>query len=88
MVVPDCDAMSMKKVGESLETRSTHMKAMKFPRELQAFLDVAEVAKEETPVFTDKKRGVAALVSLRKVGREPLASSTNPEFLEMIETAC
>jgi PHD/YefM family antitoxin component YafN of YafNO toxin-antitoxin module len=63
------------------------MKAMKMPKELQSFLDVAETAKEETLVFTEKKRPVAALVSLRKVDRESLALSTNPEFLRIIETA-
>jgi hypothetical protein len=63
------------------------MKAMKMPKELQTFLDVAETAKEETLVFTEKKRPVAALVSLRKVDRESLALSTNPEFLRIIETA-
>ena len=63
------------------------MKAMKLPKELRSFLDVAETAKEETLVFTEKKRPVAALVSLRKVDRESLALSTNPEFLRIIETA-
>jgi hypothetical protein len=42
---------------------------------------------EETLVFTKKKRPVAALVSLRKVDRESLALSTNPQFLKIIETA-
>ncbi len=63
------------------------MQAMKLPKELHAFLDVAETAEEETLVFTEKKRPVAALVSLRNVDRESLALSTNPEFLKMIETA-
>ena len=63
------------------------MKAMKLPRELQSFLEVAETAEEETLVFTKKKRPVAALVSLRKVDRESLALSTNPQFLRIIETA-
>jgi len=63
------------------------MKAMKLPKELQSFLDVAEAAEEETLVFTKKKRPVAALVSLRKVDRESLALSTNPQFLKIIETA-
>ena len=63
------------------------MKAMKLPKELQSFLEVAETAEEETLVFTEKKRPVAALVSLRKVDRESLALSTNPEFLKIIETA-
>ncbi|MCP5116430.1 MAG: hypothetical protein GY953_36835 [bacterium] len=38
-------------------------------------------------LFTDKKRPVAALVSLRKVDRESLALSTNPQFWRIIETA-
>ena len=63
------------------------MKAMKLPKELQSLLDVAETAQEETLVFTKRKRPVAALVSLRKVDRESLALSTNPQFLRIIETA-
>ena len=63
------------------------MKAMKLPKEIQSFLDVAEAADEETLVFTKKKRPVAALVSLRKVDRESLALSTNPQFLKIIATA-
>jgi PHD/YefM family antitoxin component YafN of YafNO toxin-antitoxin module len=63
------------------------MKAMKLPKELQSFLEAAETAEEETLVFTRKKRPVAALVSLRKVDRESLALSTNPQFLRIIETA-
>ena len=63
------------------------MKAMKLPKELQSFLEVAETSREETLVFTEKKRPVAALVSLRRVDRESLALSTNPEFLKIIETA-
>ena len=63
------------------------MKAMKLPKEIQSFLDVAEAAEAETLVFTKKKRPVAALVSLRKVDRESLALSTNPHFLRIIEAA-
>jgi PHD/YefM family antitoxin component YafN of YafNO toxin-antitoxin module len=63
------------------------MKAMKLPKEIQPFLDVAEAAEEEALVFTKKQRPVAALVSLRKVDRESLALSTNPQFLKIIETA-
>ena len=63
------------------------MKAMKLPKEIQPFLDVAETAEEETLVFTKKKRPVAALVSLRKVDRESLALSTNPQFLRIIQSA-
>lgn len=63
------------------------MKAMKLPKEIQSFLDVAEAVEEDTLVFTKKKRPVAALVSLRKVDRESLALSTSPQFLNIIETA-
>ena len=63
------------------------MKAMKLPKELESFLEVAETVEEETLVFTRKKRPVAALVSLRKVDRESLALSTNPQFLKIIDTA-
>ena len=63
------------------------MKAMKLPKEIQSFLDVAETVEEETLVFTKKRRPVAALVSLRNVDRESLALSTSPQFLKIIETA-
>jgi hypothetical protein len=63
------------------------MKAMKLPKEIESFLNIAETTGEETLVFTRKKRPVAALVSLRKVDRESLALSTNPQFLRIIETA-
>jgi len=63
------------------------MKAIKMPKELQPFLEFAEASEEETLVFTKKKRPVAALVSLRKVDRESLALSTDPEFLRIIEAA-
>jgi hypothetical protein len=63
------------------------MKAMKLPKEIQSLLEVAETAEEETLVFTEKKRPVAALVSLRRVDRESLALSTNPQFLRIIESA-
>ena len=63
------------------------MKAMRLPKELESFLKVAENAEEETLVFTAKKRPVAALISLRKVDRESLALSTNPQFLKIIDAA-
>ncbi|MGB7948979.1 MAG: hypothetical protein WCH75_14940 [Candidatus Binatia bacterium] len=63
------------------------MKAMKLPKEIESFLDVAEATEEETLVFTKKRRPVAALVSLKKVDRESLALSTNPQFLRIIENA-
>jgi hypothetical protein len=66
---------------------NTDMKAIKLPKELERLLDVAEASKEEILVFTDEKRPVAALVSLRKVDWESFALGTNSEFLRIIETA-
>src|SRR2546427_8091145 len=63
------------------------MKAIQLPKELQPFVEAAEAAGEEPLVFTRKKRPVAALVSLRKVDRESLALSTNPQFLRIIQNA-
>lgn len=63
------------------------MKAIQLPKELQPFVELAEAAGEGPLVFTEKKRPVAMLVSLRKVDRESLALSTNPEFLSIIDTA-
>jgi PHD/YefM family antitoxin component YafN of YafNO toxin-antitoxin module len=63
------------------------MKAMKLPKEIESFLNVAETAAQETLVFTKKKRPVAALISLKKVDRESLALSTNPQFLTIIKAA-
>jgi len=63
------------------------MKAIQLPKELQPFVEFVEAAGEEPLVFTEKKRPVAMLVSLRKVDRESLALSTNPEFLSVIEAA-
>jgi len=63
------------------------MKAIKLPKELEAFLEAAEISNQDTLVFTAKKRPVAALVSLRKVDRESLALSTNPVFLKIIQSA-
>ena len=62
------------------------MKTIRMPKELQPLLKVAEASEQDTVVFTDKKRPVAALVSLRKVDRESLALSTNPQFRRIIET--
>ena len=42
---------------------------------------------DETIVLMSDQTPVAALVSLKKVDRESLALSTNPEFLALIESA-
>ena len=63
------------------------MKSIQLPKQVAPFVAVAETAKTDTLVFTDNKRPVAALVSLRNVDRESLALSTNPQFLAIIEKA-
>jgi len=63
------------------------MRSIPIPKELQPLLKVAEASGQDTLIFTNKRRPVAALVSLRKVDRESLALSTNPQFLRIIETA-
>jgi hypothetical protein len=63
------------------------MNTIRMPEELRPLLEVAEASTLETLVFTEKRRPVAALVSLRNVDRESLALSTNPKFWRIIETA-
>jgi PHD/YefM family antitoxin component YafN of YafNO toxin-antitoxin module len=63
------------------------MKTIQMPKELQPLLSFAEASEQDTVVFTEKSRPVAALVSLRKLDRESLALSTNAEFWRIIETA-
>lgn len=63
------------------------MKTMQMPKELQPLLSFAEASEQDTVVFTEKRRPVAALVSLRKLDWECLALSTNPEFWRIIEAA-
>jgi PHD/YefM family antitoxin component YafN of YafNO toxin-antitoxin module len=61
------------------------MKTIQMPKALQALLSFAEASEQDTLVFTEKRRPVAALISLRKVDRESLALSTNPVFWRIIE---
>ena len=63
------------------------MKTIQMPKELQPLLSFAEASEQDTVVFTEKRRPVAALVSLRKLDRESLALRANPEFWRIIETA-
>lgn len=63
------------------------MKTMQMPKELQPLLTFAEASEQDTVVFTEKRRPVAALVSLRKLDWESLALGTNPKFWRIIETA-
>lgn len=63
------------------------MKTIQMPKQLRPLLEFAEASSPGTLVLTEKRRPVAALVSLRKVDRESLALSTNPEFWRIIEKA-
>jgi hypothetical protein len=63
------------------------MKSLKLPKEIEPLLEAAETAEEDTLVFTDRKRPVAALVSLRNVDRESLGLSMNRHFLTIINKA-
>lgn len=63
------------------------MKSIQLPKHVAPFLVVAKTAKTDTLVFTENKKPVAALVSLRNVDPESLALSTNPQFLEIVERA-
>ena len=63
------------------------MKSIQLPKQVAPFLAVAETAETETLLFTEGKRPVAALVSLRNVDRESLVLSTSPQFLRIIERA-
>lgn len=49
--------------------------------------DYANELDEEIIVLTSNQRPVAAIVSLRKVDKEALLLSFNPEFIEIINKA-
>jgi hypothetical protein len=49
--------------------------------------DYANELDEEIIVLTSNDRPVAAIVSLRKVDKEALSLSFNPEFIEIINKA-
>lgn len=63
------------------------MKSLRLPKEIEPLLEAAETAEEDTLVFTDKRKPVAALVSLRNVDRESLQLSMNRDFLTIINKA-
>ena len=63
------------------------MKTVQLPKGLEALLDFAEASERDTLVLTERKRPVAALISLRKLDRESPALSTNPQFLRIIASS-
>jgi len=63
------------------------MKAIEISEALGSLSDYAKELGEENIVVTSSKKPIAALVSLKKVDRESLVLSTNPEFMEIIQAA-
>jgi len=63
------------------------MKAIEISEALGSLSDYAKELGEEIIVVTSNRKPIAALVSLKKVDRESLALSTNPEFMEIIQAA-
>jgi hypothetical protein len=63
------------------------MKTMELSEASKPLSDYAEELGEEILILTDKKKPIAALVSLKYVDQEALSLSTNPEFIAIIEAA-
>ncbi|MCX7046652.1 MAG: type II toxin-antitoxin system prevent-host-death family antitoxin [Candidatus Sumerlaeota bacterium] len=63
------------------------MKTIELSTASQSLSEYAKDFDEEPIVLTSSNKPVAAIVSLKKVDRESLALSTNPEFMEIIQKA-
>ena len=63
------------------------MKRLKLSSAVRPLADYVTDFADETVLFTQGKRAVAALVPLKNVDRESLALSQHPEFLELIRRA-
>ncbi len=63
------------------------MKAIDLSDAVRPLSEYAAELDEEIIVLTSQQKPVAALVPLKHVDRESLALSTNPEFMEIIESA-
>jgi antitoxin (DNA-binding transcriptional repressor) of toxin-antitoxin stability system len=63
------------------------MKTIELTTATRPFSEYAGEFGEEIVVLTTHKKPIAAIVSLRKVDKESLALSTNPEFLKIIADA-
>ena len=63
------------------------MKAIDLAAASKSLSQYASELGDETIVLMSDQTPVAALVSLKKVDRESLALSTNPEFLALMESA-
>jgi hypothetical protein len=63
------------------------VKRLKLSSAVRPLADYVTDFGDETVLFTQGKRAVAALVPLKNVDRESLALSQHPEFLELIGRA-
>jgi hypothetical protein len=63
------------------------MKTIEISEASRPLSDYAKELDEDLLVLTANKKPIAALVSLKHVDRESLALSTNPEFIDIVETA-
>ena len=63
------------------------MKTIEISEASRPLSDYAKELDEDILVLTANKKPIAALVSLKHIGREALALSTNPEFIDIIEAA-
>ena len=61
------------------------MKTLELSKASRPLADYAHDLGGETIILVDRKRPVAALVSLHHIDRETLSLSTSPEFLRIIE---
>ena len=63
------------------------MRRVKLSSALRSLAEYVTDFGDETVLFTEGKRAVAALVPLKNVDHESLALSQHPEFLELIRQA-
>ena len=63
------------------------MKTLEISTASKSLSQYASELGDEILVLTSHQQPVAALVSLKKVDREALSLSTNPEFMDLIEKA-
>jgi hypothetical protein len=90
----EADSVRILAVGQKKGKHVIHCKqgdkAMKAIELSEAFRPLSEYAKEldeDIIVLTSERKPVAALVSLKNIDRDSLASSTGPEFIVIIEAA-
>lgn len=63
------------------------MRTLEIPTAHEPLSQYAAEAERETIVLKEHDEPIAAIVSLKRVDRESLSLSTNPDFMELIEQA-